>query len=138
MNLNQTNSDKDFSSVLVGRSIKEAKNGALWLDNGIKLKIIPNEGGCSCGAGDYSLTALNKCDNIITSCHLVHETTAIDGEDPNIWRLFVFAGNEAVNAFTVEGDDGNGYYGTGFEVLVSEASDDDPDMRVRGLNDHLL
>lgn len=137
MQLDQDSTGDDFASILVGRSIKKAQKDALWLDNGLKLKIIPNHGGCSCGAGDYGVVDLSTFDNIITSCSLVHETKG-EGEAPNTWRVFVFAGNESVNAFTVEGDDGNGYYGTRFVVLVSEAADGDPDARVRGLNDHLL
>lgn len=140
MNFDNTSTGDQFAELLAGRKIVKAQNNALWLDNGMKLKITPNDGGCTCGAGDYRVTDLNTCDNIITSAALVHEESNGDqyAETPNTWRLFVFSGNQAVNAFTVTGDDGNGYYGTGFHITVTEAPAGDPDARKRGLNDHLL
>lgn len=138
MYFDHTSTGDQFAELLVGRKIVKAQNNALWLDNGLILKITPNDGGCSCGAGDYRVTDLNTCNNIITSCNFVHSTPRNGCESPNTWKLFVFADNTAVNAFTVDGDDGNGYYGTGFHITVTEATPGDPDARKRGLNDHLL
>jgi hypothetical protein len=58
-----------------------------------------------------------------------------DGEDGHVYRLFVYAANDRINVLSVEGDDGNGYYGTGFTLTVVPASQM---PRKRRLNDHLL
>lgn len=136
MELSEHSTSEDYAALLVGHKIVKAQNDALWTDDGRKLKILPNQGGCVCSAGDYEVTALNTCNNIITSAELEHYEK---GSAENIWRLFVYADNQKINAFEVSGDDGNGYYGTGFTVyVIDEPADDDPDARVRGLNDHLL
>lgn len=92
--------------------------GTLTLDDGRKVEVIPNEGGCSCSAGDYDLTSLERVDNIITRVDF--ETPPEDkwGERAGAYRIFVLAGHERINMLTVEGDDGNGYYGTGYELRI--------------------
>lgn len=135
MELSEHSTSEDYAALLVGHRIVKAQNDALWTDDGRKLKILPNQGGCSCGSGDYEVTALNTCDNIITSAEIEHTEGGYNG---NTWRLFVYADNQKVNAFEVSGDDGDGYYGTGFTVYVIDQTPDDADARVRGLNDHLL
>lgn len=93
--------------------------GALVLDNGLTVYILPNEGGCSCGSGDYYLTSLNRVDNIITRVEVVEKTEHGEwGEGATKYQIFVLAGHEKINLMTVDGDDGNGYYGTGYELMV--------------------
>lgn len=106
------------------RSRKE-KVGLLTLDDGSTLKIVPNAGCGGCPAGWYYLEGLKACENVITRAEVVEDE--LEPSDDNDWNtrrytLFVFADNEMVNLATVEGDDGNGYYGTGFEIVVEEAS----------------
>lgn len=38
------------------------------------------------------------------------------------YQIFVFADNRPINLATFEGDDGNGYYGTGFWVEVLDTN----------------
>lgn len=111
--------------------------GYLDLDDGTTLKVWGNDGGCACSAGCYPLESLNACDNIITNvevearpggddvpCYTCgdswcwnrdHETRS-DGH----YRIFVYAEDVRINVASFEGTDGNGWYGTGFWVEVSD------------------
>jgi hypothetical protein len=123
--------EADTRALLLGRRITAVKLGAeagdgvwldgqLTLDDGTVIDVVPNDGGCSCGAGDYVLTHLATVDNVITDVRLAVDQDG-DGEDAKTYRIFVFAGNEEINAVTVAGDDGNGYYGTGYELHVKRS-----------------
>ena len=92
--------------------------GKLTLDNGT-VYACGNYGCSGCTSGYYYLTHLAKVDNIITSVKV--EVTENGGD--KIYRLFVFADNEAINVAQFEGDDGTGYYGTGFELYVLNPND---------------
>lgn len=111
----------EIAALLEGRSVVEVDGDHLKLDDGRVVKVIPNQGGCSCGAGDYDLSALNRVDNVITSVEFEYAPSE-DGtpfeETPGHYSIFVLAGDERINLLRVEGDDGNGYYGTGFRLLV--------------------
>lgn len=112
-------SDKeDIVNLFVGKSVKKVGDDKLLLSDGKELTIVPNEGGCICGAGDYDLTELNECENIITNVEL--EIDEDDRWGPTTYSIFVYAGHTKINLATIQGDDGNGYYGTGFWITVSE------------------
>lgn len=122
--------DQDkIAGLLVGRRITTADigTGTLTLDNGTVIKVIPNQGGCSCSAGDYELSRLATVDNAITSVRLVNDPANDDydwsGPSPERggYRIYVVTANEEIEVVAVDGDDGNGYYGTGYELLVSLA-----------------
>ena len=104
---------KELEKLFVGHKVVVVDDETIELDNGVRAKLHGNEGGCLCNSGDYFLTELNGCDNIITSVEVVHE-----GDYEEHYRLFVFADNKKVNLATFEGTDGNGYYGTGFYIDV--------------------
>jgi len=128
-----------ITNLLLGRKVTKVADDHLLLDDGTVLKFIGHEGGCSCGAGDYDVTALNGVDNVITDVKFdyhpagdfipyeSHEGDEIDprncpygpSEDwKGHYRIWVYAENEKVNLMEVTGSDGNGYYGTGFGILV--------------------
>jgi hypothetical protein len=122
------NDDDATRDLLLGRRITAVKLGAeagddaqvdgqLTLDDGTVVDVVPNDGGCSCGAGDYVLTHLATVDNVITDVRLAVDEGS-DGEAAKTYRIFVYAGNEEINVMTVDGDDGNGYYGTGYALHV--------------------
>lgn len=93
--------------------------GVLKLDDGTTLTVYPNSGCGGCPAGNYALTHLAKVDNVITSVTFDAEESAKGG---TTYRVFVYAGHETINAvelLKVEGDDGNGHYGTGYSLVVS-------------------
>lgn len=133
---NEDDGDK-IAELLVGRRIVHAEKGGeypdypaqfswdrpeglLVLDDGTKLYLRGNEGGCACSAGDYPLERVAATENIITSARL-HASPSGDGCDDDgegVYRIFVFAGADEINVASFEGSDGNGYYGTGFALTV--------------------
>lgn len=134
--LNHEDGDK-IAELLVGRQIVAAEMGgdypkypedSMWgdrpegllvLDDGTKLYLTGNDGGCACSAGCYPLKHVAATENIITSARL-HCDPDEDGyrESEGVYRIFVFAGAEEINVASFEGSDGNGYYGTGFALTV--------------------
>lgn len=121
---------KEIRDLLLGRKVERVDNEHLLLDDGTVIKAIGHEGGCICGAGDYELWALNGVDNVITDVEFDYapgiEKWSEEPYDPNdddsegYYRIFVYAGNQKINLMQFDGSDGNGYYGTGFEILVRE------------------
>lgn len=106
-----------IKSILVGRKIVKADSNVLTLDSGTQLFIHPNEGGCVCGAGDYELDNINKFDNVITDAEI--KVTDLDKwDDEKLYQLFVYSGGISTSVADIRGNDGNGYYGTGFVITV--------------------
>lgn len=113
-----TQDDKDaIRDLLLFHSVAVVSDDKLVLDDGTELTIEPNDGGCSCGAGDYAITALNGCDNVITSVTVEEET---DARDDTVYSVFVYAENQQINLLSVSGNDGSGYYGTGYRIRVTK------------------
>lgn len=107
--------EKEQMSVKGRYGGTEIASGKLILDDGREIFVIPNEGCGGCTSGWYGLKSLERVDNIITRVDFEVE----DGKyDEHTYRIFVLAGHERINALTVDGDDGNGYYGTGYELVV--------------------
>ena len=110
-----------IKNLLIGHRVEKVGDDTLRLDDGTVLRLKGNDGGCSCGAGDYDLTELNGCDNVITSVELVDHSVSDDNRgkgEEGVYRIFVFAEDKRINLATFEGDDGNGYYGTGYTIEV--------------------
>lgn len=143
--LNQEDRD-EITNLLVGRKVTKVDDVHILLDNGAVIKAIGRDGGCSCSAGCYDLKVLNGVDNIITRVEFDYHPS---GDDEIPWnspegtlteaqkcnpehenkyaghyRIFVFADNEKINLMQFDGTDGNGYYGTGFEILVRDPRND--------------
>lgn len=131
-----TQDDHDkVRDLLVGHAVVKVADDHLQLDDGTLLKFVGHEGGCACSAGDYDLTALNGVENVITGVEFDDSPGGDDAVCPTCgkdycyedghesrfdgaYRIFVFAGDQRINLATFEGSDGNGYYGTGYYVLV--------------------
>lgn len=149
--LDETDHDK-IEALLLGRRIVSAEqqrvtipyedddyhwrteaDGVLTLDDGTRIYVRGHEGGCSCGAGDYELAHLAAVDNVITSVRFEDRPDGDDyyswdtpddqREDRGWYRIFVVADAVEVNIASFEGSDGNGYYGTGYELFVQRAPD---------------
>lgn len=114
---------------LIGHRVVEAEQvneqeGTLTLDDGTVIEVRANEGCGGCSSGWYSLTCLAAADNIITAVRVTETNNAADRgwsyEDAWTYEVFIYADNTEVNIITVDGDDGNGYYGTGYTLTVRE------------------
>lgn len=115
---------KRINDLFFGRKVKKVGDGTLELDNGTVLEVVANEGCGGCSSGWYELKELNECDNAITRAEVVEEKVSKDRwDEERVYRLFVYAENRQINLATVEGDDGNGYYGTGFQLVIKEPTD---------------
>lgn len=111
--------DKDaITALLVGRKVTKVAANMLLLDDGTRLTLVGNDGGCACSAGCYDLTELNDVDNVITAVEFQDSPDGEDCSGDGTYKIFVFADNVRVNLATFEGSDGNGYYGTGYSVEV--------------------
>lgn len=112
--------------------------GIMTLSNGVRIIAKPNEGCGGCDSGWYFLENINAIDHIITDVEITYkdkkETDEAYGEEKKYvpiektdWDYYydttyflkiysegVFVGN----ALEVVGSDGNGYYGTAFELIV--------------------
>lgn len=128
---------EEIIDLLMGRKVTKVDGEHLLLDDGTVIKAIGHDGGCACSAGCYDLSVLNGVDNIITRVEFDYHPTG-DGEgwddEPTDaqqcefgpqedkyeghYRIFVFAEDQRINLMQFDGTDGNGYYGTGFEILV--------------------
>lgn len=122
----------EITDLLMGRKVTKVDDEHLILDDGTVIKAIGHDGGCACSAGCYDLSVLNGVDNIITRVEFDYAPagdydpaprTSPHPDDPDdtwtgYYRIFVYADNEQINLMQFDGSDGNGYYGTGFEILV--------------------
>jgi hypothetical protein len=114
-----TDEDK-VKELFIGQSVKKVSEDRLLLSNGVELHIEPNDG-CSCGSGCYGLTELNECENVITNVEL--HVDEID-ETACSYQLFVLAEDKRLKLVQVDGDDGNGYYGSGYYINVKLPKED--------------
>ncbi len=113
------NDENGIRDLLEGRAVVYVNGDTMILDNGTLVTVIPNEGGCVCRAGDYSLEYLNKTENVITRVYFDYKPGGDDYANyDGYYRIFVYTGDERINLLSVVGGDGNGYYGTGFELKV--------------------
>jgi hypothetical protein len=110
----------EIEALLVGRTIKKVDNELLILDDGTVLHVEGNEGCGGCDAGVFSITELNECENVITAVEFEQDDEDNDNwyEDKSTFRLFVYSENQKIKLFEIEGDNGNGYYGTGYYINV--------------------
>lgn len=108
--------ENEIAELLIGRKVKVEGNN-LILDNGIVLEIVANEGCGGCSSGWYHIEELNEVDNAITNVEFI---VGIDKEkeDDISYKIFVFCEDTRIKMLQVDGTDGNGYYGTGYEIIV--------------------
>lgn len=109
--------EDEIKELLLYRKIIKVDGNKLFLDNGIELEVYPNVGCSGCGSGAYYIIELNNCDNVITNVELICDSGK--GEwDKKSYKIFVYAEDSIIKVLQVDGLDGNGYYGTGYEIAV--------------------
>ena len=123
-----------LGEALIGRSVVSVKlggdlprlggwrhtEGKVVLDDGTELLMAGNEGCGGCSNGWFELKRLNDMPvNGITNVEIDYEDRGYHGdEQPEVYRIFVLAQDRRFELATIEGDTGNGYYGTGFWFSV--------------------
>ena len=102
--------------------LTETYEGTLTLDDGTRLVVRGNDGGCSCSAGCYPLSHLAATPGLITKAEVVSDPVhdGMDGDEEGRYAIYVYSENRRINAAEFVGSDGNGYYGTGFQLIVLE------------------
>jgi hypothetical protein len=131
------NDEDRIKALLFGRRIVKAEmgpftrkgtdrwgdpiSGRLLLDNGTEILVAPNQGGCACSAGDYELVKLATVDNAISDVKLINDPDGDDyGSDASgKYAIHVVADAHEMEVAVMEGSDGNGYYGRGYELIVT-------------------
>jgi len=113
--------------LFVGRRVIAAEDGVLTLDDGTRAKVEPNEGCGGCPSGWYELERIATAENVITAVSVEDEEITGDpyGDDAR-YRLFVYAAgvDAGTELLSVKGSDGNGYYGTGFSLIVKRENEE--------------
>lgn len=113
----------DLTPVLAGRYVTKVDGDTLTLDNGLMLEFEGNEGCSWCGSGTYGLTELFQRGTPTARIMSADVTTRLTDEDDEysdvIYTLFVIVDDERLPLAEFEGNDGNGYYGSGFQVTAT-------------------
>ena len=123
----------DLTPVLAGRYVVDAETfddttyldeqkGRLTLDDGTVLILAGQDGCGGCDSGWYYLTSLFQrgTPNARIMSAEVEEQQIGDSEYGDTrYTLFVIVDDERLPLAEFEGDDGNGCYGTGFNVTVT-------------------
>nr|DAJ17730.1 MAG TPA: hypothetical protein [Siphoviridae sp. ctvS314] len=112
----------DLSPVLAGRYVTKVDGDTLTLDDGTVLEFEGNKGCAWFYSGNYWLTELfqrgTPTARIMTA--EVETNQLGDSEyDDTRYTLFVIVDDERLPLAEFEGNDGNGYYGSGFKVTVT-------------------
>ena len=115
--------DDDMSPVLAGRYVTKVDGDTLTLDDGTLLAFEGNERCGWCCSGNYGLTELFQRGTPTARIMSADVTTRLTDEDDEysdvIYTLFVIVDDERLPLAEFEGNDGNGYYGSGFHVTVT-------------------
>lgn len=82
----------------------------------LHIQINPNIGCGCCESGNYYLQHIASVNNAITNVELVEDYD--DDYYYKHYRIFVIADGMTTELLDVYGTDGNGYYGTGYEIDV--------------------
>lgn len=105
----------DLSEILVGRSIVKVDAYKLILDDGTWLDVEPNSGCGGCSSGNYWIEEIASFENAITRVSYVESERG----DEDLYEVFVYAATgPSARVLAVAGDVGNGWYGSGYTILV--------------------
>lgn len=125
--------DDDLTPLLAGRYVVDAETfdattyldeqkGKLTLDDGTVLILAGNDGCGGCDSGWYYLTRLfqrGTPNARIMSAEVETQQIAYNEHGDTRYTLFVIVDDERLPLAEFEGDDGNGFYNTGFSITVT-------------------
>ena len=120
--LTHNSDDGLYTRLLRGRYVTSINDGIITLDDGTELYIHGNEGCGGCESGWYWLENVYKQGSRRARIMSAYVAYGEDDEDaPSVYTLFVMVdGNPTqLPLATVRGDNGNGYYGTGFTLTAT-------------------
>lgn len=120
--LTHNSDDGLYTRLLRGRYVTSINDGIITLDDGTELYIHGNDGCGSCESGWYWLENVYKQGSRRARIMSAYVAYGEDDEDaPSVYTLFVMVdGNPTqLPLATVRGDNGNGYYGTGFTLTAT-------------------
>lgn len=117
-----TDPTAELNELLVGKSIVSIDQNAatLTLSDGAVLTIVPNLGEGYDG-GDFFLDRISTVENAIVAVEAVTDYDGSVQDRADIYRINVYTAGvpNSQEIVSVSGDIGNGYYGSGFSILVS-------------------
>jgi hypothetical protein len=105
----------ELAGVNDATPLENGNEGTLTLDDGTILRVEGNEGCGGCTAGWFSITTLNRVENVITNVETAY--TDIEDDENMTFRVFVFAQDERLLLLQADGWD-NGWYGVGYWLTV--------------------
>jgi hypothetical protein len=118
-------SDKSLKELFIGRRIVASSyevpgNVIFELDNGVRLRLVPNKGcGGPCRNGEFTLTDFSRFDHVITRVAVADNGNDSSGNGAEaVVELFVYGEGISDKIAQVKGSEGNGYYGRGFAIQV--------------------
>lgn len=118
----------DFTPLLAGRYVTNIVDDTMTLDDGTRLEFEGNMG-CSCGSGQYDITSMfqrgTPTARIMSAEVEVNEADESDEYSNLVYTLFVIVEDERLPLVECQGNDGNGYYGSGFTVRVTLPTQED-------------
>lgn len=123
--LDQNSDDGLYTQLLRGRYVTSVEGSIIALDDGTELHIYGNEGCGGCSSGWYWLEETFKQGTRkarIMSAYVAYgEDRTEDEPARSVYTIFVMVdGNpHQLPLATIRGDDGNGYYGTGFTLTAT-------------------
>lgn len=109
--------ENEIRDLLVGKSVAKITDDSVLLSDGNVLTLVGNCGGCACGAGDYELS------HLIDAVNGIMDVQIVQNSECTLWQIFVLAQDKRIELAAFEGDDGNGYYGTGFWIEVKPVTE---------------
>lgn len=85
------------------------------------MLLKANQGGCCCGAGDYLIDSYKLIGGAIMSAKKVLHDDDEENDDM-AYKIFVYTDKvpKGGELLSVTGNDGSGYYGTGYEIEFYE------------------
>lgn len=111
-----TSNDEDgIRSLFVGRSIVTAEDGVLTLDDGTQVELRGNDGSWGSSSGNYRVDQMLAHPHVITGVALANIR---EGESQRNYKIFVYSDSLFTEVASFRGDDGNGWYGTGYTLEV--------------------
>lgn len=123
--LDQNSDDGLYTQILRGRYVTSIDGSIITLDDGTELYIQGNAGCGGCSSGWYWLEETFKRGNrkarIMSAYVAYSEDKSEDEPARSVYTIFVLVdGNPSqLPLATIRGDDGNGYYGTGFTLTAT-------------------